>query len=152
MRFFALVQGVFLGKRGLLRHLPAKRNPREVHADILEGVGFVTRRTLEYATFAPPCSEHVLRKVKQLKRLAALCTTDTWRTEHALRLCCAPCQSCYDDAPPNLPMPTHELPGSHWRVLGARPHCKVASPRTRDTIRVSTSFHRFLASLFQGLL
>ena len=35
-----------------------------------EGVGSVTRRTLENAAFAPQSLEHVIRKVKQLKRLA----------------------------------------------------------------------------------
>ena len=146
VHFFAFVQTGLPGQRVLLRQL-----------SFWEGAGSVTRRTLENAACAPESLEHVLRKVKQLKRPAPSLLScfpvdlGTWREEHSLRLCCAPCQRGFDGHP-------NELRGSHWRVLGARPHCKVASPRTRHTdnsswlFRDSTSFHRFLASLFQAML
>ena len=60
----------FLGQRGLHRHLTAMRNRRGFPLPFWEGVGSVTRRTLENAAFAPQSSEHALRKAKQLERLA----------------------------------------------------------------------------------
>ena len=146
VRFFALVQRVFLGKRVSFVTCQQCETRRGFPLPFWEGFGSATRRTLENAAFAPQSLEHVLRKVKQLEqpdRSFLSCfpvDLGTWREEHALRLSCAPCQSCYDDAPPNLPMSSHELPGSHSRVLGARPHCELAVPRChKSTNAMSTA-------------
>ena len=128
VHFFAFAQRVFLGKGVSFVTCQECETRRGLPLPFWEGVGSVTRRTAVRVEVAPPSSEHALRKVSS--------SPGTWREEHALRLCCELCQSCFDDAPSSLPMPSHELPGSHWRVLAARPHCEVAVPRCHMSPRV----------------
>ena len=125
VHFFAFAQRGFLGKGFSFVTCQYCETRRGLPLPFWEGVGSVTRRTLENVAFAPQSLEHVLTKVKQLKRLAASLLScfrvdpGTWREEHALRLCCEPCQSCFDDAPSSLPMPSTtsclDRTGSSWQ-------------------------------------
>ena len=111
VHFLAFVQRVFLGK-GLsfvtCKHCETRRR---FPLSFWEGVGSGTLCRALRVELAPQSLKHVLRKMKQLEQpdpsLLSCFPVDpgTWRDEHALRLCCAPCQSCFDDASPSLPMP-----------------------------------------------
>ena len=91
VHFFAFVQRVFLGK-GVSFVNCQQCETRGFPLPFWEGVGSVTRRTLENAACAPQSLEHVLRKVKQLEQPAPSLLScfpvdpGTWRKEHALRL------------------------------------------------------------------
>ena len=121
VHFLAFVERVFLGK-GLsfvtCKHCETRRR---FTLPFWEGVGSGTLYRAVRVELAPQSLKHVLRKMKQLEQpdlsLLSCFPVDpgTWPDEHALRLCCAPCQSCFDDASPSLPMPPPTSCAS-WRL------------------------------------
>ena len=121
MHFFAFAQRVFLGKGFSFVTCQQCETRRGFPLPFWEGVGSVTRRTLENVVFAPPFSEHALRKVSSPpargeRNTRFGCAVNSARVVSMMRLQACQCHH-------------HELPGSHWRVLAARPHCEVAVPR-----------------------
>ena len=121
VHILAFVQRVFLGKGVSFVTCQQCETRRGFTLPFWEGVGSVTLCRAVRVALAPQSLEDVLSKMKQLKSLAPSLLSsfpvDPWREEHALRLCCEPCQSCFDDAPPSLPMPS---PRVAW-IAQARP-------------------------------
>ena len=154
VHFFAFAQRVFLGKGVSFVTCQQCEIRRGFTLPFWEGAGSVRRRTSENAACAPESLEHVLRKVKQLEQPAPSLLScfpvdpGTWWKEHArFGYAVHPAQEVSMMRLQACQCHPHELCGSYWRVLAARPHCKVAPPRTRDTdnsswlFRDSTSFH-----------
>ena len=124
VHFFAFVQTGLPGQRDLLRHLPALRNSPWVPVAILGGCWL--RHTLQSGTRRACSTVFRTRAQKSETAQETRCIfavlfscghRHVKRGTRALRLCCAPCQRGFDDAPPSLPTPS---PRVAWIAL-ARP-------------------------------
>ena len=100
VHYFAFIQRVLSPlSLGFPSSLASIGNRLGIPLPFWEGVGSVTLCRAVHVALAPPSSEHVLRKVKQLKKLAPSLwscfpvDSGTWREEHALRLCCERCRT-----------------------------------------------------------
>ena len=150
VHFFAFVQRVFLGKGvSFVTCQHCETRP----GFTLPFFGGCWLRHTSHSGTRRACStvlEHVLRKVKQLEQPAPSLLScfpvdhGTWRKEHALRLCCAPCQSCFDDAPPILPVPSPRVALArlkHQRLQSD----DVSSPSKRSPSTMS-SLHELIGT------
>ena len=136
VHFFAFVQTGLPGQKGLLRHLPALRNPSWVPAAILGGcwlrhTSHIGKRCVRSRVFGTRAQKsEATQETRSILVVLFSCGPRHVAGGHALRLCCAPCQTGFDDVPPSLPMPS---PRVAWIAL--------ARPGSTSTLQVCVSSH-----------